>query len=189
MFGSKSCHEFAYDLSSLSQKAKFASFPTLEETCTRNRTQKMNFTPKTCYAMHAFKWTLIGLNRGNAVVLLVTGKFTIKLQMESILWSSFTVVSGKWELCFHGHKLSNSFTVRKIPELPCTPEMFVVSPPQTFVTFYTTITENWRVPSFSCRAFGKDLNPPTNPCFLWFPPTRISRYFWGMCMIYLLYWF
>lgn len=72
----------------------------------------------TCYAIFAFKCVLIELNRMDAVELLVTGKFTIKLQMESILWSSFTVVSGKWELCFHGHKLSNSFTVRKNSPAP-----------------------------------------------------------------------
>lgn len=104
--------------------------------------------PTTRYATHAFKCILMEPNRRNAVVLLVTGKFTVKLQMESILWSSFTVVSGKWELCFHGHKLSNSFfffTERKIPELPCAFEMFVVSLPQTFVTFHTTITGQRRV--------------------------------------------
>ena len=60
-------------------------------------------------------------------MLLVTGELTIKLQMESILWSSFTVVSGKWELCFHGHELSNGFTVGgKFPSSPVLLEMFVV---------------------------------------------------------------
>lgn len=50
--------------------------------------------------------------------------------MESILGSSFPVVSGKSELCFHAHKLSNSFTEKKIPELPFSHfvEMFVVYP-------------------------------------------------------------
>lgn len=45
----------------------------------------------------------------DATELLVTGKFTLKLQTKSILWSSFTIVSGKWELRFHGHKLSSRF--------------------------------------------------------------------------------
>lgn len=128
--------------------------------------------PTTRYATHAFKCILMEPNRRNAVVLLVTGKFTVKLQMESILWSSFTVVSGKWELCFHGHKLSNSFfffTERKIPELPCAFEMFVVSLPQTFVTFHTTITGQRRVQSFSCTAFGKHTSTVWH--ILWFLST------------------
>ena len=173
---SMSCYGFSYSLSLLSNVAKLASFQVLKETCRWNsEPQKGKFIQKTCYAIYALKWILTELNRRNAVVLLVTGKFTIKLQMESILWSSFTVVSGKWELCFHGPELSNSFTVRKILKLPHSiPAMFVVSPPQTFVTFYTTITEYWMVQDFR---IGKDLNPPSNSCFLSFPSSSLSWYF------------
>lgn len=68
-----------------------------------------------CYEMHAFKWILIELN---LLELPVTGKFTIKITDGVNLGFSFPVVSGKSELCFHAHKLSNSFTEKKIPELP-----------------------------------------------------------------------
>lgn len=59
----------------------------------------------------------VGCVWGNAADLLVTGKFALKLQMESILWSFFAIVGGKWELRFHGHKLSNRLTGRKILKL------------------------------------------------------------------------
>lgn len=48
-------------------------------------------------------------------------KFSV--QLPSILCSSSTVVSGKWELPFHGHKSSNGFTVRKISDLCRTSEI------------------------------------------------------------------
>lgn len=74
--------------------------------------------------------------------LTVTGKFTIKLQMESIFWSSFTVVSGKRELFFHGHKLSYTFTERKIPEFlrsKCSWCLFLPTSAICYLSFYNNM--------------------------------------------------
>lgn len=95
--------------------------------------------------------------------LLVTGKFTIKLHMESILWSSFTVVSGKWELCFHGHKPSNSFTVRKNPELPCPDSSWNVCSFSSLDICYLLFYNNRGLKGAEfqlCGLWGKHLNPP-----------------------------
>lgn len=73
-----------------------------------------------------------------------TGKFSIQLLLESILCSSFTVVSRKWELLFHGHKPSNSFTVRKISELSRTSEMPAVPLSYVFVPLCTR-TQHFQV--------------------------------------------
>lgn len=157
---------------------------------------KVKFSPGTCYATHAFKWILIELNRRNAVVLLVTGKFTIKLQMESILWSSFTVVSGKWELCCHG-ELSNSFYCEENSRAPLYSwNVCSLSSLDICYLLYYNNTRNRRVRRFRRTATGKDLNPPSNPRVLViFLQLVLQDIFWGKAvagqdvMMKLHYWF
>lgn len=124
--------------------------------------------PNLSYFFKCTCFVLIELNRRNAILLLLAGKFTIKLQMESILWSSFTAVSGKWELCFHGHKQSNSFTAKKFlsSSVLTTSEIFVLP---------WHLSENCWVQNFSFMAFEGHLNPPLF-CFLGFSSMTVS---WG----------